>query len=531
MLWGLRRMVDYKLNRLISKDLESSRIGIGDSIKRIKCLTIILTLSLVTILFAACGKEDVITDEVIEFQGDVASWATIQDLHTDLTSTTIKVKDNDVDAYLLIECIEACQPVTSSYDVYIKARDGFMVKLEGDTIDDTYITHIEGQGWSYISNKHPVNSGVKHINEIIVVTDITTDTNKIVEGFDPDDYGLNIIVDNSDKYFSKGELMILNDSSFILEDGISTYEDISIEVLQAKNTVSLSRVIDSDISKLICYTKLGEEYYDYNNDGFIEVTSDQINYITSDLKTQKLNIVGLMLDPNGASVTDNYYDSEYYLSKGEKVLSILLDGFSYEQYEFIKKQYPDLVLSNIDNTIKARSVYKPVTNAGFAAIISGVEPSINGVLNRDYRELKSPTIFDYCEENGYSHVLIEGNVNILNINTKTHLNIDLDENGFTDNEIMDTAKEVLEENYNYTYIHFHSIDEFGHAYGPLADETINQIILIDSYIEEILAEFDGRIILTADHGMHKTSTGGDHGDFRFEDLFVPYMVVNGGSDE
>ena len=34
--------------------------------------------------------------------------------------------------------------------------------------------------------------------------------------------------------------------------------------------------------------------------------------------------------------------------------------------------------------------------------------------------------------------------------------------------------------------------------------------------------------MTADHGMHDVLDKGTHGEFRAEDLFVPYVIFNGG---
>ena len=50
-------------------------------------------------------------------------------------------------------------------------------------------------------------------------------------------------------------------------------------------------------------------------------------------------------------------------------------------------------------------------------------------------------------------------------------------------------------------------------------------------MEEIIQQFKGKIIITADHGMHELLDYGDHGDFRYEDLFVPYIIVEGGLHE
>jgi hypothetical protein len=39
------------------------------------------------------------------------------------------------------------------------------------------------------------------------------------------------------------------------------------------------------------------------------------------------------------------------------------------------------------------------------------------------------------------------------------------------------------------------------------------------------------VIITSDHGMHSTDTGGYHGVFRYEDMIVPYIITEGGIGE
>jgi predicted AlkP superfamily pyrophosphatase or phosphodiesterase len=82
--------------------------------------------------------------------------------------------------------------------------------------------------------------------------------------------------------------------------------------------------------------------------------------------------------------------------------------------------------------------------------------------------------------------------------------------------------------YEYVMVHYHSVDDFGHDYGAVVDETMAELKVIDGYIEELVAQWDGKVILLADHGMHSTEEAGDHGMFRIEDFVVPYVIFDGG---
>jgi 2,3-bisphosphoglycerate-independent phosphoglycerate mutase len=77
------------------------------------------------------------------------------------------------------------------------------------------------------------------------------------------------------------------------------------------------------------------------------------------------------------------------------------------------------------------------------------------------------------------------------------------------------------------FVHFHGLDDRGHDYGDMDQKTLEYIKTIDDYINELANHWDGKIIITADHGMHSTSESGSHGEFRFEDLIVPYVIIEG----
>jgi len=203
---------------------------------------------------------------------------------------------------------------------------------------------------------------------------------------------------------------------------------------------------------------------------------------------------------------------------------IFIDGFSYTQYTYMKNNL-ETYLNTLTEASIANTIFKPVTNAGFAAMITGESPKVNGVLNRSYRELNTPDIFDYALENNLEAILIEGDINILDTTLKPILNIDRNGNNMADDEIYETTMKALESDYDLMMIHLHSLDEMGHDYGPLDKKTIEQLLILDGYIEDFISKWDGKVIITTDHGMHKVDDAGDHGEFRYEDMIVPYISI------
>jgi hypothetical protein len=212
-----------------------------------------------------------------------------------------------------------------------------------------------------------------------------------------------------------------------------------------------------------------------------------------------------------------------YLKDGVPVLAVLLDGFSHEQYSILASEHRLPYFQKLYQG-RALSVFTPVTNAGFASIITGELPLVNGVHDRSYRNIKVESIFGYAVDNSLSSLLLEGDIKILNTEVEPVLNIDLNNDGDTDDEIMKAAMESIDEGYDLVFIHFHGIDDRGHEFGPYHRNTLEYVEAVEDYLIELDRVWEGAIIATADHGMIETEDGGDHGPCQYEDMIVPYFL-------
>ena len=234
------------------------------------------------------------------------------------------------------------------------------------------------------------------------------------------------------------------------------------------------------------------------------------------------NLKGIYLSDEFFSNTQAYYDSLGYLERDERVMVVLLDGFSYEQYKVVEERG----LVNYLNKYFVRevlSVYTPVTNAGFAAILTGETPDINGIHNRDNRAMKIASIFDYTLKNNKKAILIEADMKILNTEIEPELNLDMNKDGDIDDEIYQSTLEASKEDYDLIFVHFHGIDNRGHAYGPKSNKSLEYIKKIDEYLKEISQVWDGPMIISSDHGMHDEEDRGNHGKCLYEDMVIPYF--------
>ncbi len=471
-----------------------------------------------------CAKEEQVQRSSLRAIGDLETWVDIDELWKTQEISTLDYHEEQVEALEMVKLIEQLNPIDENYNLYLKAEDGFMVKLNGSSLNDTYLGFSKTYGWIYVSDKHPVNSQIKEIEEMIFVVkeDAPVDHN----------CGLNLIVKNQDIHYSMGQLLTMTYQLVPTIDGISRFESdgevIELTVMKQKRYIDLSSLVGHEVEDLLLMDELGLHEYLSESDGMIEIAENQINYVSVSKDKVYRNIEGVFIDPPNHSVMDSFYDAQHYLDQAVPVLIVFIDGFSYDEYENFINQWPESFLASVETFDQATSVFKPVTNAGYAAMVTGQPPSENGILDRSYREVKAPTIFDYAEKKGLSHFVIEGNTSIITLNTELVLSNDVNGDGYSDDEIFENGLEYVKNDYDLGLVHFHSVDDYGHLTGANSDEVMERILTIDGYTRQLVKNWSGKVIIVADHGMHSTPDGGSHGEFRAEDLLIPYQIIEGG---
>lgn len=419
----------------------------------------------------------------------------------------------------LEEILSRSGPLSEQYKIYFLGEDGRTAAITNEAIDNSYLYLDQGSILNAINYDHPVSTNIKDIREIIIVSESEDLAN-----------GLNIIsAEKNIDSISHGEAY-LNMSTVLIEGGSSVKESGSV----SNRGWIYERTGLLDLEDFIYplpegpYVFMGRQGgYEFSHDTHKIGISDEGFYLF-DLDSGRLleDLAGMVAGAPAASIMDLYHDSLAYIQNGQKVMAILVDGFSYIQFEKALEQ-GYISFSDPGSVKKALSVYKPVTNSGLAAMLTGVPPYKNGVYSRDERELKAPDIFEVIAELGKSSVMIEGNIGILDTSIEPVLNTDSDDDGDTDDEIFETALGLSRDGHDMVFIHFHGLDDRGHDFGDLDPKTLKYVKTIDSYIKELAKHWDGKIIITADHGMHGYGSSGDHGEFRFEDLIVPYIVTEG----
>ncbi|MFA7573688.1 MAG: alkaline phosphatase family protein [Lutispora sp.] len=292
-------------------------------------------------------------------------------------------------------------------------------------------------------------------------------------------------------------------STLILVFGITFFMQLNTRDL------SVIKTAEGEPQSFAVYTKDGDILY-----------TDKINNFTVN------NSVGIIENPPLASITDIYGKALASMGDNKNVLIMYIDGLGYEIYEKALKTGIIPYISSLGTAKKALTVYPPITDVTFASMVTGTTPKYTGIHNRDKKPMPVHTMFDIATQKGKSSKVIEGNIKILTDKVDTILNIDENKNGTIDDEIYEKAMEEIQNPPHILLVHFHSYDDFGHKYGPSSQEALEQLKVLDSYIEDIMKDYQGDVIITSDHGMHDEADGGSHGIFSSSDLFIPMITKN-----
>lgn len=402
------------------------------------------------------------------------------------------------------------------YDVLFVAHDGMKNKIsEGFELINLYLSDT---GWNVYAPDFPPTIALKNLKSVVFIKNSPDLSDSI-----------NIISSSENRLsLTPGKMHLMNLELLNYFDGLSTKNNNSMEAYKVREVTPINKLIPIG-TPIVLMTRDGG-YYNMESDGYLELQGNRLNYLNPNKRLVIFDIIGIIEQPPKKSIMDAYQDSLRFIGMNEKVMVILIDGFSFGQYNYAVANNQMPFMRSLNKAEMALSVFRPVTNSGMAAMLTGKPPHINGIIDRSSRDPKVETIFDYLNSNGKPSMLIEGTSSILNLNTDTVLNPDQNNNGYTDDEVFESAIKNIN-NVDFFMVHFHGLDDSGHTHGDLAEETMTKLLEIDGYVESLVSLWDGMVIITSDHGMHSTDTGGYHGEFRYEDMIVPYIITEGGIGE
>lgn len=192
--------------------------------------------------------------------------------------------------------------------------------------------------------------------------------------------------------------------------------------------------------------------------------------------------------------------------KNDRTMAIFIDGLGWHLLE----NY--CAVNNLDlaemKYLPTRSVYPSKTKYAYYTLGTG-----------EYLPEDSPGQI-YPDKAFLNGVIIEEEKCYYTSPTAVLLNVDENDNGTIDDEIFDSAmKYIQDEKKLFILVHFHSVDDMNHEYGPYSQESMNQLKVIFDYTQKLIDTFVGRVIIFSDHGAHSyLNQGGTHGSVKAEDI-------------
>jgi len=411
---------------------------------------------------------------------------------------------------------------TANLNILFNSLDGFFAEIDGEELSGSYLTWSKESGWEAINLNHPVSSNIKDISDIVIVADDVS----LQDSFNIVEPGENLLSLTPGQLFKDGyrRVPVLRGSS------TNTFEDKELEATTYnwRRMVELTDYYDYLRRDEILVVGERGEVIPLRQDGRFVLQDNTIAYLQG-REIEIEDVTGLVLDPPEKMITGVYDDIKNFLERGEKVLVIMIDGLGYHQYQYGREQGYVPFLSSLPEPVMAMSAYPPVTPVNLAASLTGELPPVNGITRRGPRQPEVPTIFADFQDSDKSAAAVIGPMGTIEFEISPIYSLDENQDGSTDDEKTENAlAEIEEEDHDLLFVHYKDVDNAGHSYGDLAQETMDAINRNDDFAEKLVQEWSGKVIIYSDHGMHETEEGGDHHSLRTEDIFTPYWIFDGG---
>lgn len=390
-----------------------------------------------------------------------------------------------------------------SYLMLTSASDGVSAVIEGSITGTIYFYYNDEQELCAKSIDYPRVCSIKNIAEITVVAK------------EPESKGYKILSPSETEYISRGNAKL------------KLYEKMAENY--SGDNLAYKYTIKSDNS--VCAFTEYEDNTVYFTDYDIELSTDFKELIWEngglhlELGENKKQVFGFATGTH-LMIYDAYREMKESLDRDEKVMFILPDGFSWEQANYFASSLDTLKPSNAK---LALSVHLSITPVALATLVTGETPGVNGVhfdegQSRAVLKPVVPDIFEYALSLGKNVSYLEGNGNLIVSSVAPVY-------ALSDAEIYENAKTAITEGKDLIFVHFHDPDDTNHEYGPLSTQSMTKIAYIESYIEYLISQFDGKVIVVPDHGHNtlydtENKPYGKHGMFTNLDMYVPFYIFN-----
>ena len=429
---------------------------------------------------AACGDA---FERVLRLEGDAESYA-----------FTARRYEQPID--LALAFAEHIETRAEAFDLLLMGADGFTARVSGGDLSGCALVYSKEFGWEFRSERHPPSANVKNLAGIAVVS--TSEDLRTVRFLHGDEL----------RTITAGQLRLLEYRRVLREEGASQKNGLGVTVYTTQCRVPLADMLPGGDS--FCAMGFSGEAMFFRGEASLLAGQNQVDLLLPDGRILR-DLAGVMADPPGFLITETCHDALRALEEGQRVMIIELDGMGWDMLPYAP--YLDSLAPR-----RALACYPSISPVGLAAMLTGVTPDVNGIRDRENRAPACEDLFAKAEALGKTAAYIEGRHSLIETSLAPALAL-----GAADAYML--AKQALAESPDLLFLHFHEIDESAHEFGPHAGETQAAVAEIDGYVRGLAAGFGGRVIITADHGLHGTEDGGNHGLFLPEDMLVPYAVT------
>jgi len=428
----------------------------------------------------ACGKP---FERVLHLEGDAEAY-------------TFSAQRYGQPIDLALHFTEYIQTRAEEFDLLLIGNDGLVSRIAGDDLTGCTLVFSREYAWEFRSEHHPPPANIKNLASIAVVS--TSEDPRAIRFIGGDDEAMTV---------TAGQLHLLDYRRVLREEGTGNTNGRSVTVYTTQRRVPLADLLPEGDS--FCAMGFSGEAMFFRGDAYLLTGHNQVDVHLPDGRALG-NLAGVMADPPGFLITEAYHDALRFLEQGERVMVIELDGMGWDMLPYAP------YISSLAPR-RALACYPPISPVGLAAMLTGETPNINDIHDRENRIPACGDIFAKAEALGKTCIYIEGRNSLIKTSVKPELCL-------SDADAFMLAKHILESAPDLLFIHFHGIDEAAHAFGPHAGETGQTIAEIDRFVRSLMEGFGGRVIIVADHGLHETEEGGNHGLFLPEDMVVPYVL-------
>jgi hypothetical protein len=452
----------------------------------------------------------------LKVTGDVANVLTLQDMNSLGELEKITFQGAEYHAVKLSDIIAKAGPLANAGQLCLVGLDGFISAVKAADIDDCHIAFTAKNGWEAVNLNHPNSSNVKFLTEIVVVSDSGSKYFSF-NVIDPD----TDLVQITPGQLLTGPLMLYPyaEGKSVVQNGGKDYE---AQVFTRRLVFKISDLTPLQNSDTLLVLGENGEYRLVDDSGYFEVRDNYINFLQPDTRTKLEKVKGVIVHPPAASITDAYYNARHYLDSGDKLLVVVLDGLTYQQYSYAAANGYAPFLKNTGKAAQACGVYPLGNNVGLAALLTGKAPQENGVITGQDHELKAPSIFAEVNKANKKAVFMDAAQKQLDTEIEPVSFNDQNASGSADDELFETTRDTLEQGYDLLVVRFHGIDDAGQRYGPLALETMQSVSAVDRYLSEIVSRWPSKFIATGTQGIRSGELAGSQESFNSEVMFVPY---------